>query len=145
MPPESTATCTSGEPVSPSFAPYSEINSFLRSTVIDIRSSSSKVEDTERSQLSCLNRSKRNWLAVSSREIDRKPLQIVAVSFFRKTCEQICSHQNRIAAAQPDRIRTRYGQRRDAVQRGRNGPQVLKSGGTMHRSPQGFQWHGIFF
>src|SRR5205823_5112541 len=142
---ESTATCTSGEPVSASFAPYSEISSFLRSAVIDIRSSSSKVEDTERSQLSGLNRGERNGLAIASGEIDREPLQIAVVSFFRKAGEQIRPHQDRIAAAQPDRIRTRDGQRRDAVQRGRNGPQVLKSGRTMHRSRERFQWHGVFF
>src|ERR1051326_4156200 len=113
---ESTATCTSGEPVSPSLAPYSEISSFLRSAVIDIRSSSSKVEDTERSQLSSLQCRERNRLAIAGGKIDLWPLQIVVVSFFRETREQILPHQNRIAAAQPDRIRTRDGQRRDAVQ-----------------------------
>src|SRR3954465_2438710 len=123
---ESTASCTSGEPVSPSLAPYSEISSFLRSTVIDIRSSSSKVEDTERSQLPGLQCRERNRLAIAGGKIDRKPLQIVVVSFFREAGEESCPHQNRIAAAQPDRIRTRNGQRRDAVQRGRNRPQVLK-------------------
>src|SRR5690242_7518130 len=145
MRPESTATCTSAEPVSPSFAPYSEISSFLRSAVIDIRSSSSKVEDTERPQLACLQCRERNRLAIAGGKIDREPLQIVVVSFFREAREQIRPHQDRIAAAQPDRIRTRHGQRRDAVQRGRNGPQVLKSGGTMHRTLECFQWHGVFF
>src|SRR5687767_7191355 len=33
---ERMATCTSGEPVSPAFVPYSFINSCLRSVVIDI-------------------------------------------------------------------------------------------------------------
>src|SRR6478672_4888281 len=102
---ESTATCTSGEPVSPSFAPYSEISTLLRSTVIDMRSSSSKVEDTERPQFSSLQGCERHRLAIPCREKDREPLQIAGVSFFRKAREQIRSHQNRIAAAQPDRIR----------------------------------------
>src|ERR1700751_2826926 len=95
---ESTATCTSGEPVSPSLAPYSEISSFLRSAVIDIRSSISKVEDTERSQLSRLNRGERNRLAIAGIKKDREPLQIVVVSFFRKTREPVRPHQDPVAA-----------------------------------------------
>src|SRR6185312_622761 len=129
---ESTATCTSGDPVSPSFLANSDMTSFLRSTVIDMcRSSSSKVEDTERSKLALFEFGQCDRLSLWCRTEDRKPLQIVPRNAFRKPGEQVRSDKDGVAAFQANRIRTRDSQRRDAVQRGCNGPQVLKSGGTM--------------
>src|SRR5579862_6735500 len=75
---ERTATCTSGEPVSPVPVAYSWINDSLRSGVIDIRSSSSKVEHTKRSQLASRKFGERNRLALGGGEIDRETLKIVA-------------------------------------------------------------------
>src|SRR5215472_5682796 len=111
------------------------MTSFLRSCVIDIRSSSSKVEYTERSQLPGFEHGQRNWLALDRREKDREPLKIVAcLGVLCEPREQSRAHNDRTATSQANRIRTRHGQRRDAVQRGRNRPQVLKSGGNMHKT-----------
>src|SRR5579862_4627291 len=139
---ERTATCTSGEPVSPVPVAYSWISVCLRSGVIDMRSSSSKVENTKRPQLATRQLGERNRLALSGREIDRESLKIVACArLFPDAGKQSRSHQNGIAGAQAHRIRTRHGERRDAVQRSRDGPQVLKSGGTMPKRLQVFQWN----
>src|ERR1043166_5479125 len=142
---ESTATCTSAEPVSPGFLAYSEITSCLRSVVIVIRSSSSKVEDTERPQLSFRQFGQRDRLALGGGEKDRKPLKIVASrNDVRQPGEQIRAGEDRIAASEANRIRTRHGQRRDAVQRGRESPKVQKGGGTIQNPPRLSRWRGFF-
>src|SRR6185312_1364322 len=140
---ESTATWTSGEPVSFSVAPYSFISSCLRSAVIVIifssRSSDGKVEYTKRSQFPFRELGECHRLAVSGRKEDREPLKIVRLRGIRDPGELLGPDQDWIAAFQANRILPRHGQRRDAVQRGRKGQQVLKSGRTMHKTPQGFQ------
>src|SRR5215469_4574657 len=105
-----------------------------------MRSSSSKVENTKRPQLATRKLGERNRLTLSGGEIDREPLKIVACArLFPDAGKQSRSHQNGIAGAQAHRIRTRHGKRRDAVQRGRDGSQVLESGRTMPKRFQFFQ------
>src|SRR5436853_7359697 len=129
---ERTATCTSGEPVSPAAVAYSCISVCLRSGVIDIRSSSSKVEHAKRPELPTSKLGKSDRLALRGGEIDRESLKIVAGGgLFLDAGKEACSHQNGIPRTQAHCIRTRHSERRDAVQRCRDGPQVLESGRTM--------------
>src|SRR5258706_7328441 len=83
---ESTATWTSGEPVSPSPLAYCVITSFLRSAVTDIDlfllygqaalGARSEIEYPERPELALGNFGERYWLASGRREIDRPTLEI---------------------------------------------------------------------
>src|SRR5215469_13074095 len=59
--------------------------------------------------------------------------------------EQIAADEDGVAGSDANRIWTRNGHRRDAVQRGRKGPQIPKSGGTMHKRGQGIQPNRQFF
>src|SRR5690348_7255160 len=102
---ESTATCTSGEPVSPSFLANSDMTSFLRSAVIDMcRSSSSKVENTKRSQFSGFEGGQSDRFSLWRRTEDREPLQIVAGNAVRKPGEEVRSDKDGVAAFQANRI-----------------------------------------
>src|SRR5690242_20017741 len=113
------ATWTSGEPVSLAFVALLSMTSFLRSAVIVIfLFRSSKVENTERSELAGRKLCQCNWLTLACGEIDREPLKIVAVCFIRQPCEVWCTNQNRIAATQANRVLPSNSQCRDAVQRG---------------------------
>ena len=133
---ESTATWISGDPVSLSLLPNCVISSFLRSAVTDIglscpggqgSSAWSEIENAERPELPLRHFCKRHRLASGSREIDRLALKIrpsfgSPLLLFHESRKMRRADQDGIAAAETDRIRLRYGQRRDAVQRGRNGP-----------------------
>src|SRR5258706_10134434 len=83
---ESTATWTSGEPVSPSPLAYCVITSFLRSAVTDIDlfllydqaalGARSEIEYPERPELALGNFGERYWLASGRREINPPTLVI---------------------------------------------------------------------
>src|SRR5581483_4394272 len=132
---DSTATWTSGDPVSPSLVWYCATSSFLRSAVIVIVGHRSlEVEYEEWPKLAFRELGQRNRLALLCGEKNREPLKVGAVGLaFRDPRELRRTDQDRIAALQAGRICRRYGQRRDAVQRGRKGLQVLQSGVNMHR------------
>src|SRR6266566_4388770 len=132
---ESTATWTSGEPVSPSPVAYCVITSFFRSAVTDIGSSRSvakplgaraEIENPERPELPLGDFRERYRLASGRREIDRPTLEIRSrvgtVLLFHQARKMRRADEDGVAAAKANRIRLRHGQRRDAVQRGRDGP-----------------------
>src|ERR1700680_1449912 len=130
------------------------MTSFLRSVVTDIVYSlcpCSKVKNTKRSQLTFRHFGERNRLAFGGREIDRQALDIRGLCRFpkimlaRQPLEMREAKEDGVAAAEADRICGRYGQRRDAVQHGRDGGQMLQSGRTMPKSLQLFQRNCVLY
>src|ERR1700683_3414263 len=121
MPSDSPATWTSGEPVSFFLVAYSAITSFLRSGVI-IGHRFLKLKNTERAKFAFGDFGQCHGIVPFVREengLARKSI-LVGHSLFQPG-EEIRADQDGIAASKADRIAARYGQRRDAVQRGRKG------------------------
>src|ERR1700744_2010332 len=114
---ESTATWTSGEPVSSFLVAYSAISSFLRSGVI-IGHRSLKLENTEGTKLAFGDFGQCHGIVPFVREEDGQARKSVLGHSFFQPGEEIRADQDGIAASKADRIAARYSQRRDAVQRG---------------------------
>src|SRR5215470_6479252 len=123
----STATCTSGEPVSPSLRAYSLMISCLRGSAIDIESLLSlEVQHTHRPKCPVGDLCKRHQL----RAADGADALAVA-----KLQHEVpiggAEREHGLAASQAGRFGLRQGERRDVVQRRLNRKQVLEWPGTM--------------
>src|SRR6185369_17506801 len=120
------ATWTSGEPVSALPWAYDLISSALRAAVIDIGISIElEVEDAHRLESCAVRTDQRHQLAFKLGSQERAG----------KRC--VPGQRHRLALAQPDRLGFRQGQRRDVVQRGRNGNQGPEKRRNM---PEGLQF-----
>src|SRR4029077_13058600 len=99
-----------------------------------------KVEHPKRPHLTLGDFGERNGLA--SRGVDEHRLALKVCFGSRallKPLKMGRADHHRIAASQPDRIRIRDGQRRDVVQRGRKGPEMLQGGRTITKTFQKVQ------
>src|ERR1700761_4340470 len=130
------AICTSGDPVSLAPVACSATTSFLRSGVIIFQFRTSgvgKIEDAKRLKLSFGDFGQCHGRTVFLLEEHGQPLEFVAAESITHAGEQIRADEDGVAGSDANRIGATDGQRRDAVQRGRQGPQIPKSGGTMHK------------
>src|SRR5437868_7724706 len=74
------ATWTSGDPVSPSFAPYSVMSACLRSAVIDISSVPSRIDDPYRAKAAVFDPGQRNQSLIVPSADDRAVLKPIETS-----------------------------------------------------------------
>src|SRR5690242_9600311 len=74
------ATWTSGDPVSPSFPPYSVMSACLRSAVIDISSVPSRIDDPYRAKAAVFDPGQRNQSLIVPSADDRSVLEPVETS-----------------------------------------------------------------
>src|ERR1700761_7693575 len=133
------AIWTSGEPVSLAPVAFSATTSFLRSGVIIFQFRTSgvgKIEHAKRPKLSFGDFGQCHGRTVFLLEEHDLALKLAVTESVLHAGEQIRTDEDGVAGSDANRIGTTNGQRRDAVQRGRKGSQIPKSGGTMHKRGQ---------
>ena len=104
-----------------------------------------KIEDTKRSKLTFGDFGQCYGRTLLILEVDGLSGELAVTESILHAGEQVRADEDGIAGSDANRIGTRNSQRRDAVQRGRKGPQIPKSGGTMHKRGQGIQSDRVFF
>src|ERR1700733_165659 len=115
------ATCTSGEPVSPSLVAYSVMSVCLRSAVIDIGMFLLlQVQDTHRPKQTFIGLRERDELAARRYGDNRPVAELIDVRPIRRA-----KRLDSLSMPQAERFGLRQGQCRDVVQRGLDRKQVL--------------------
>src|SRR5580692_6333530 len=107
------ATWTSGDPVSPSFAPYSVMSVCLRSAVIDISSVPSAIDDSYRAKAAVFDPRQRNQRLIVPSADDRSVFEPVETS---RRAGFARSHP--LPATQPSSLGSGQDKSRDVVQPG---------------------------
>src|SRR5579862_6118685 len=136
-----TATCTSGEPVSPSLRAYSLMISCLRGSAIDIGYLLSlEVQDTHRTKRAACDLGERHQLCAAG---DADALAVAELQHEGPIGG--AEREYGLAASQAGRFGLRQGERRDVVQRRLNRKQVLEWGGTMPEGGEFIQGNRVRF
>src|SRR5258708_5992613 len=111
------ATCTSGDPVSPDFTPYSEMTVCLRSAVIDIEVSlRSVIDHAHRQEAAVFDARQPDQQLVVPRTDDRAIVKPVEAGAFTVRGQDDC-----LTVAKSGGLVCRQSQGRDVVQRGFDG------------------------
>ena len=134
------ATCISGDPVSPSFVPYSLISECLRSAVIDTELTPFAIEDPRRSKTAVFDPDQSDHcLRVPNRD-NRTLVEAIQAGphtdFLRRYP---------LATSQSDSFSRRQGQGREVVQRSLERKQIPRSNQTMPTLRHGIQRNRLRF